>query len=230
MAEASPLPATSATAISRLPSGCSDDIEIVAAHLVAGVGAEGDRVAGNLGQLLRQQRALNLARRVQILLHARELDVALVVARVFKRHGGLQRQAFKEVGLGERKLARARGRHDELGHFAAVAVGKRITEQLIWARGVCCGIRRQSAVGKAGSGKRRAGHLQLAHHDAQDGLEDFFLADRRVHLARGLKQRLQPEHLLLQLDCFAARGKLVDPWAWRSRTSGCTTRSRPGTK
>ena len=83
--------------------GLLDNIEIVAAHFVAGVGAEGDRIAGDLGQRLRKQRALNLAGRVQILLQARELNVALVIARVFKRNGGLEDQALKEVGFRKRE-------------------------------------------------------------------------------------------------------------------------------
>ncbi len=171
------------------------------------IGAEGHRVAGNLGQRLRQQRALNGAGRVQVLLHARKLHVALVIARVFKRHGGLQRQAFEEIGLVEGELASVGRRHHQFGHFAAVAVRQRIDEQTrggvcaVWALAGCI------AVGQAGSGKRRAGHLQLAHHDAQHRLQHFFFADGGMHLARGLEQRLQPRHLLLQIDRFAARRK-----------------------
>ena len=85
--------------------GLLHNVEIIAAHLVAGIGAEGDRVAGNLRQRLRQQRALNVPRRVQILLHSRELHIALVVAGIFKRHRRLQRQTFKEVGLVKRQFA-----------------------------------------------------------------------------------------------------------------------------
>ncbi len=49
------------------------------------------------------------ARCVQILLHAGKLDIALVVAGVFKGHGGLQGQAFEEVRFvdGQRRGRRA---------------------------------------------------------------------------------------------------------------------------
>jgi hypothetical protein len=45
--------------------------------------------------------------------------------------------------------------------------------------------------------KAHTGHLQLAHHDAQNRLQHFFFADGGMHLARGLKQRLEPRYLLL---------------------------------
>jgi hypothetical protein len=51
-----------------------------------------------------------------------------VITRVFESHSGLQRKAFEKVGLKERELAPARGRHDEFGHFAAVAIVERINE------------------------------------------------------------------------------------------------------
>ena len=70
------------------------------------------------------------------------------------------------------------------------------------------GIRRRFAIHQAGSGKRGSGHLQLAHHDAQDRLQHLFLADSRVHLARGLEQRPQPRHQLLPFDGLATRAKL----------------------
>jgi hypothetical protein len=47
--------------------------------------------------LLRQQRTLNLARRIQILLDPRPLQVALVVAGIFQRYGSLQRQPFEKI-------------------------------------------------------------------------------------------------------------------------------------
>ncbi len=64
------------------------------------------------------------------------------------------------------------------------------------------------AVDQAGRGKGRAIHLQLAHDDAQHLLQHFVFVDGGVDLARGLKQRLQARHLLLQVDCFATAGKL----------------------
>ena len=49
------------------------------------------------------------AGRVQILLHAGKLHIALVVAGVFERDGSLQRQPLEEVGLvdGQRAAVRA---------------------------------------------------------------------------------------------------------------------------
>ena len=131
-----------------------------------------------------------------------------MVAGVFKRDGGLQRQALEEIGLGERQLASAGRRHHQFGHLAAVAVRQRIDEQTRVGGGAVRALGRRIAIGQAGSGKRRAGHLQLAHHDAQHRLQHFFFADGGVHLARGLKQRLQPRHLLLQFDRLATRRKL----------------------
>ncbi len=138
-----------------------------------------------------------------------------MVARIFKRDGGLQRQAFKKVGFVKREFAAVGRGDDQLGHLAAVAIGERINEQLIGSsrrrlrpsarcRVVAPSVSRTST----GAGKGRAGHLQLAHHDAQHGLQHFLFADGGVHLARSLKQRLQPRHLLLQFDRFAAGGKL----------------------
>ncbi len=121
MAEARPLPATSATTMSRLPSGSSSEVEVVAAHLVAGDGAKGQRVAGDGGQLLGQKRALDVAGGVQILLDAGELDVALVVAGVFKGDGGLEGEALDEVGLVDGEFAAVGWGDEQLGHALAVA-------------------------------------------------------------------------------------------------------------
>ena len=62
---------------------------------------------------------------IEILLYAGELDVALVVAGVFKSDGGLQGEAFNEVGFVDGKLAAAGRGDDELGQALAVAVVER---------------------------------------------------------------------------------------------------------
>ncbi len=78
------------------------------------------------GSVLGQQRALNVAGRVEVLLHARPLQVALVVARVFKGDGGLQGQALKEVGFIEGELAAIGRGDDQLGHAFAFAILQQI--------------------------------------------------------------------------------------------------------
>ena len=102
--------------------GLLNDIEVVAANLVTGDGAEGHRVAGDVGQLLRQQRALDIAGGVEILLHAGPLQVALVVAGVFKGDGGLQGQTLDEVGFVDGQFAAVGRGDDQLGHALAFAI------------------------------------------------------------------------------------------------------------
>jgi hypothetical protein len=65
------------------------------------------------------------------------------------------------------------------------------------------GFKGDIAVDASGTGKCSAGHLKLAHHDAQHGVEDLFFADGGVHLARGFKKGLKTRHLLLQLKGVA---------------------------
>jgi hypothetical protein len=79
--------------------GLLDKVEVVSADFVAGYGAEGQRVAADGRELLRQERSLNGAGGVQILLYAGELDVSLVVAGIFEGDSGLEREAFNEVEL-----------------------------------------------------------------------------------------------------------------------------------
>ena len=106
--------------------GLLDDVEIVAADLVAGDGSERQRVASDVGQRLRQQRALDVAGGVEILLHACPLHVALVVAGVFKGDGGLQNQPLDEIGLVEGEFA-AVGRGDhQFRHALAFAILEQI--------------------------------------------------------------------------------------------------------
>ena len=77
------------------------------------------------GQILRQQRALDVAGRVEVLLHAGKFHIALVVAGVFEGDGGLQRQALDEVGFVDGQGAAVRGGDHQLGHALAFAVGER---------------------------------------------------------------------------------------------------------
>ena len=58
------------------------------------------------------------------------------------------------------------------------------------------------AVTEAGARESSAGHFEFAHDDAQHCAEHLFFADGGVNLARGLKQRLEARHLLLQIDRF----------------------------
>ena len=110
--------------------GLLDDVEVVAAHLVTGDGAEGQGIAADVGQILRQQRALDVAGSVQILLYPCPFQIALVVAGVFEGDGGLQRQPFDEVGLVDGQLA-AVGRCDhQLGHALAFAILQEIPSRM----------------------------------------------------------------------------------------------------
>ena len=59
------------------------------------------------------------------------------------------------------------------------------------------------AVGEPSAEESGAGHLQFTDHDAQHLLQHFFLVDGGVDLPAGLKQRLQPRHLLLQVNGLA---------------------------
>ena len=102
--------------------GLLHDVEVVAANLIAGDGAEGQRVAGDVGQFLRQQRALDVAGGVKILLHARPLQVALVVAGIFKGDSGLQGQALDEVGLVNCEFAAIGRGNNQLRHALAFAI------------------------------------------------------------------------------------------------------------
>ena len=52
-----------------------------------------------------------------------------------------------------------------------------------------------------------AGHLQLAHHDPHDGLQDLHRFHRRMHLPRDLQQCLQAGNLLLQVNDVSVAGK-----------------------
>ena len=198
--------------------GLRDDIEVVAADLIAGNGAEADRVTGNRRQLLRQKRPLNEPRRVEILLHARKLDIALVVACIFKSNGGLEGEAFNEVRFVESQRTSTGSDHRQLRHTVAVAVQQRIAGHGVVGDG-CIGRsgKRHAgvavgsgndliAIGKPGAEKGGAGHLQFPHHDAQHLLHHFFLVDGGVDLPAGLKQRLQARHLLLQVDGLAVAG------------------------
>ncbi len=140
--------------------------------------------------------ALNLAGRVEVLLHPGELDVAAVITGIFQGHGRLQGKALKEVGLVESERAAAGRRHHQLGHACTIAVVERVGGKLR------TGVDLHLAVGEPGAGKSRAFHLQLADHDTQHLHQHFFFEGSRVDLARGLKQSLQARHLLLQVDGF----------------------------
>jgi hypothetical protein len=173
------------------------NIQVIAAQLIAGNGAEAHRVSRDRRQPLRQQRLLNRPPRIQVLLHSRELDVALVVPRIFQSHRGLQREPFDKVRLVNCQLPPVRRRHHQLSHPPAVAILQRIAQRRTRVD------RRLVAINQPGGRKRRPVHLQLSHHDPQHLLQHFFLANRRVNLPRSLQQRLQPRHLLLQVDRLA---------------------------
>ncbi len=150
--------------------GQGDQVEVVTADFVAGDRAKSHRVAGDGGQGLRKQGALNGASRFEILLDAGELEVALVVAGVFKSDSGLEGKALDEVGLVDGELATAGRGDQQFGHALATAVVERPSEAGA-AGSVCCD--RVVTIREAGGWECGAIHLKLADNDAQHLLEDF---------------------------------------------------------
>ena len=169
--------------------GLLDDVEIVAANLVAGDGAEGDRVAGDFRQFLRQERTLDVARGVEVLLDAGPLQVALVVAGVFKGDGGLQDQAFDEVGFVKSQFAAVGRGDDQFRHPLAFAILQEIERKRGTVFGLLGGIG-NFAIAEAGAGECGARHFELANDDAKHCAEHGFFANGGVNLARRLEQRL----------------------------------------
>ena len=141
---------------------------------------------------MRQQRPLNQPRRIQVLLHPRKRNIAFVIPRIFQSHRGLQRKPLDKVRLVERQLPSMRRRHNQLRHPLSVAIIQGITGQRRTGDACRSALIRNDLIpiSQPGSRKRRPRHLQLPHHDPQHLLEHLILANCRMHLARGLKQRL----------------------------------------
>ena len=115
-----PLPLTSPTARSSLPSE-RDDVDVVATDFVAGGGADGEGVAGEVGEGLGEEAALDGAGGVEIELDALPFEGTFVMLGVADGEGGLEGEAFEEVAFFEGEGLRAVD--DDVGEDVAAFAG-----------------------------------------------------------------------------------------------------------
>ena len=180
------------------------NVEIVARPLRSRSRSEAQRVARNLRQLLRQQRTLNVAGRIQILLHPRKLHDCACGCGRFREPPRPAAPVLRESRL---RRWSARGRPGGATTSSVMRLPSRSCRGKS-EHGGALAVSSASLPDAAPDhsapydrpvpGKRRAGHLQFAHHDAQHRLQHLLFADGRVHLPRGLEQRLQAQYLLLK--------------------------------
>ncbi len=190
--------------------GMGEDIDIVAANLVAGFRADGERESGQIGQVARDERTLDVACCIEVFLDARPLEIALEVAGVFDGDCGLQGESMDEIQLVEGECTKVRREDDEGGEGMIVVISK--WEGAVGGDGV--GRRYGERFGNfaegdrvAGSGQESgAGHFEFKDDDAEDGAKDGFLGGGGVDLARDLEQGLKARNLLLEIDGSLRRG------------------------
>ena len=190
----------------------ADQIEVVAANLVASHGAGSQLVAGDLRHLLRNQAALHHAGGVQIALDALPLHGPLVEAGVLNGNGSLHGERFQKVGFVQIQGAAGRKENHEVRktNAALVAEGKTkpgfaggiraagsrvVAQQLSQMRG-------DVAVGVFEGGKERTGQLKLAHDNLERDIQHLVEPYGRVNLPACFQQRLQPRDLLLGDEGF----------------------------
>jgi hypothetical protein len=187
--------------------GGGDEVEQVAPDGVAGDGAHGERVAGDCGHLLRQERALDEAGVGEIGFETLPGDGALMEVRVFDGDGSLDCEGFKEVELVEGEGAVGWENDDELVEDGAGFVAKREGGEEIGVRfsgGVAVGVR--------GVGEEGAGEFELADDDLEHGGEDAIERDGGVDEATGLEESLEADDLLLRDEGFVKFHEGLPVW------------------